>query len=475
MSKEILKAFDMLEEEKGISRDIIIEALESALVSAYRRNYNQAQNVEVKFDQETGDLKVFSVKEVVEVVLDSTIEVSLADAHDIHPAYELGDMIKFEVTPKDFGRIAAQTAKQVITQRLREAERGIIYEEFIDYEDDLLTGIVERQDRRYVYVNLGKIEAVLTPEGQIPNEIFQPHERVQVYVERVENTTKGPQIYVSRSHPNLLKRLFEQEVPEIYDGTVEIKSIAREAGDRSKIAVVSHDDNVDPVGTCVGPRGSRVQTIVNELKGENMDIIEWSADEAEYISSALNPADVQSVHFVPGENAVVVVVPDNHLSLAIGKRGQNARLAAKLTGYKIDIKSESDFAEYVDSPEYAERFAEKEDESIDEFGDEADFTDLDQEVNDLDQTALDAAEVAEYENLDSYSDLDASLDEVAGLNGEQDIKLQDNLDEGNVGAQDVEDLIGERELDLETDYEELQIDEELAQYEDDQEEISLDD
>ncbi|MGH2119025.1 transcription termination/antitermination protein NusA, partial [Aerococcus sp. L_32] len=220
MSKEMLRAFEALEDEKGISKEVILEALEAALVSAYKRNYQQAQNVEVKFDVKKGSIEVFAVKEVVDLVMDSQLEVSLEDAHDLNSAYEIGDKIKFEVTPKDFGRIAAQTAKQVIMQRVREAERSIIYNEYIDYEDDILTGIVERQDRRYVYVSLGKIEAVIPPEGQIPNETFQPHERVQVYVERVENTTKGPQVYVSRSHPSLLKRLFEQEVPEIFDGTV---------------------------------------------------------------------------------------------------------------------------------------------------------------------------------------------------------------------------------------------------------------
>lgn len=356
MSKKLLEAFELLEQEKGISKETIVEAVESALVFAYKRNFNQAQNVEVEFDDKKGTFHVYSVKEVVDTVMDSNLEVSLADALEIHRGYEIGDKIRFEVTPKDFGRIAAQTAKQVITQRLREAERAIIYNEFIDYEDDLLTGLVERQDHRYVYVNLGKIEAVLTPEGQIPGERFQPQDRIQVYVERVENTTKGPQIYVSRTHPNMLKRLFEQEVPEIFDGTVEIRAISREAGDRSKLAVYSNDLNVDAVGTCVGPKGSRVQTIVSELKGENMDIIEWSDDPAQLIANALNPANVLEVHFVPNESSCVVVVPDRHLSLAIGKRGQNARLAAKLTNYKIDIKAQSDFEVYKETEEYQQRF-----------------------------------------------------------------------------------------------------------------------
>lgn len=347
MSKEMLNALDALEAEKGISKEIVIDALEAALVSAYKRHYGQAQNVEVEFDQKKGNIHVYAVKEVTEEVMDSQLEVSLKEAMTINPAYEIGDKIRFEVTPKDFGRIAAQTAKQVILQRVREAERTIIYNEFSAYEKDILQGIVERQDNRYIYVNLGKIEAVLSKQDQMPNEFYQPHDRIKVFVSRVENTSKGPQVFVSRSHPDLLRRLFEQEVPEVYDGTVEIVSIAREAGDRSKVAVRSFDANVDPVGTCVGPKGQRVQAIVNELKGENMDIVEWNDDPAVFIANALNPAEVTDVIFdVDNPIACTVVVPDYQLSLAIGKRGQNARLAAKLTGFKIDIKSESDMEEF---------------------------------------------------------------------------------------------------------------------------------
>lgn len=342
MSKELLNALDDLETEKGISKELVIEALEAALVSAYKRNYGQAQNVAVEFDSKKGNISVYSVKDVVDTVYDSRLEVSLEESVKINPAYEIGDKIRFEVTPKDFGRIAAQTAKQVIMQRIREAERSIIYNEFIAYENDIMQGIVERQDNRYIYVNLGKIEAVLSKQEQIPNEVYKPHDRIKVYVTKVENTSKGPQIFVSRSHPDLLKRLFEQEVPEIYDGVVEIISIAREAGDRAKVAVVSRDEQIDPVGTCVGPKGQRVQAIVNELKGENMDIVEWSDNPATYIANALNPAKVIDVVFDEATNSCLVVVPDYQLSLAIGKRGQNARLAAKLTGFKIDIKSESD-------------------------------------------------------------------------------------------------------------------------------------
>lgn len=352
MSKEMLNALDALEAEKGISKEIVIEALEAALISAYKRHYGQSQNVEVVFDNKKGNIHVYAVKEVTEEVMDSQLEVSLKDAILINPAYEIGDKIRFEVTPKDFGRIAAQTAKQVILQRVREAERNIIYTEFSAYENDIMQGIVERQDNRYIYVNLGKIEAVLSKQDQMANEFYQPHDRIKVYVSKVENTSKGPQVFVSRSHPDLLRRLFEQEVPEVYDGTVEIVSIAREAGDRSKVAVRSHDPNIDPVGTCVGPKGQRVQALVNELKGENMDIVEWSEDPAVFIGNALNPAEVSDVIFsADNPKACTVVVPDYQLSLAIGKRGQNARLAAKLTGFKIDIKSESDMMSYYENLE----------------------------------------------------------------------------------------------------------------------------
>ncbi|MFH5671930.1 transcription termination factor NusA, partial [Listeria monocytogenes] len=252
-----------------------------------------------------------------------------------------GDVVELEVTPKDFGRIAAQTAKQVVTQRVREAERGIIYDEFIDREDDIMTGIVERQDSRFIYVNLGKIEAILSQNEQMPNETYHAHDRIKVYLTKVEKTTKGPQIFVSRTHPGLLKRLFEMEVPEIYDGVVEIKSVAREAGDRSKISVYTANEEVDPVGACVGPKGARVQTIVNELKGEKIDIVEWSEDPFTFVANALSPSKVLDVIVNEADQATTVIVPDYQLSLAIGKRGQNARLAAKLTGWKIDIKSET--------------------------------------------------------------------------------------------------------------------------------------
>lgn len=348
MSKELVKAMQVLEEEKGISRQVIKEALESALALAYKKNYDQAQNVEVQFDENKGTIKVYSVKEVVETNYDSTLEISLEEALKINRAYEIGDKIKFEVTPKDFGRIATQTAKHVIMQRIREAERENIFEEFSQYVDEIMTGTVERQDHRFIYVNIGRVEAIMPLGEQIPSEQFELDQRIKVYVAKVDKTSKGPQIVVSRAHNDFLRRLFEQEVPEIYDGTVEVMAIAREAGDRAKVAVRSRDKNIDPVGTCVGPRGQRVQAIVNELNGENMDIIEWNEDPVVFIQNALSPAQVLKVDFNEEAHACIVVVPDNQLSLAIGKRGQNARLAARLTTYKIDIKSESSYADYLE-------------------------------------------------------------------------------------------------------------------------------
>lgn len=345
MSSDLLDAITALEKDKGISKEVLIEALEAALISAYKRNFNQAQNVRVDINEGLGQIKVYARKEVVEEVEDARLQISLEQAKQINSRYELGDTVEIEVTPRNFGRIAAQTAKQVVTQRVREAERGVIYNEFIDREDDIMTGIVQRLDHRFIYVDLGRVEALLPLSEQMPNEEYHPHDRIKVYITKVENTTKGPSVMVSRTHPGLLKRLFELEVPEIYDGTVEIKSIAREAGDRSKIAVHADDPAVDAVGSCVGPKGARVQTIVTELKGEKIDIVRWSDDPVTYVANALSPSKVVKVIVHEAEKATTVIVPDYQLSLAIGKKGQNARLAAKLTGWKIDIKSESEAEE----------------------------------------------------------------------------------------------------------------------------------
>ncbi|MEW9667673.1 transcription termination factor NusA [Ammoniphilus sp. 3BR4] len=341
MNSDFIEALNDLEKEKGINKEILIEAIEAALISGYKRNFNSAQNVRVDINRDTGAVKVFARKNVVEEVLDPRLEISLEAAQEIDPNFTFDDIVEIEVTPRDFGRIAAQTAKQVVTQRIREAERGIIFSEFIDREDDIITGIVQRQDARNYYIDLGKVEAIMPVNEKMPGENFQQGDRIKAYITKVEKTTKGPQIFVSRTHPGLLKRLFELEVPEIFDGVVELKSVAREAGDRSKIAVHSIDPNVDPVGACVGPKGARVQTIVNELRGEKIDIVRWSEDPTVYVANALSPSKVISVEVSEEEKMTRVMVPDYQLSLAIGKRGQNARLAAKLTGWKIDIKSES--------------------------------------------------------------------------------------------------------------------------------------
>ncbi|MRG63415.1 transcription termination factor NusA [Limosilactobacillus reuteri] len=370
INTEMIGALDYLEKEKGIKKEIVIEALEQALESAYKQNYGD-KNVEVEFNSLTGNIKVYAVKTITDdeeaVEADSNEFMSLADARKLPhgQGYDIGDEIREEVTPRDFGRIAAQTAKQVVMQRLREEERKIIYDKYKTYENEIITGEVSREDKRFTYVDLGDgVEGAMGFRDKMPNEHYHVHDRIQVYVTKVNDDRRGPQIFVSRTAPELLKRLFEREVPEIKDGTVLIENIAREAGDRAKVAVYSNDPNVDPVGTCVGPRGSRVQAIVNELDGENMDIVEYVKDPAKFIANALNPAEVLDVIFNEDkpaneteesegeettegqtERSCTVVVPDNQLSLAIGKRGQNARLAARLTKYKIDIKSESEMAE----------------------------------------------------------------------------------------------------------------------------------
>ncbi|WP_010630918.1 transcription termination factor NusA [Sporolactobacillus vineae] len=345
MSSDLVEAITALEKDKGISKEVLLDALEAALISAYKRNFEQAQNVRVAIDETLGQIKVYARKEVAEAVENPNLQISLDDAKKLNSNYQIGDTVEIEVTPRNFGRIAAQTAKQVVTQRVREAERGVIYSEFIDRQDDIMTGIVQRIDHRFIYVDLGRVEALLPQSEQMPNETYRPHDRIKVYLTKVEDNKKGPMITVSRTHPGLLKRLFELEVPEIYDGTVEIKSISREAGDRSKIAVYAEDPEVDAVGACVGQRGARVQTIVNELKGEKIDIVNWSEDPVIYVANALSPSKVVKVIVHEAEKATTVIVPDYQLSLAIGKKGQNARLAAKLTGWKIDIKSETEAEE----------------------------------------------------------------------------------------------------------------------------------
>lgn len=341
MNGEFIDAIAQIAKEKNIQPEVLFEALESALVSAYKKNFGSAQNVKTIINRETGDVHVYAQKTVVDEVYDNLLEISLENAKAIDRNYNLGDVVDIEVTPRAFGRIAAQTAKQVVVQKIREAERGIIFDEFSSKENDMIIGTVQRKDKQNVYIDLGRTEAVLGPNEQMPGEEYNFNDRLKLYIVEVKKTSKGPQIVVSRTHPGLVKRLFEQEVPEIFQGVVEIKAIAREAGSRTKIAVYSHDENVDPTGACIGQKGTRVQNIVDELKGEKIDVIKWSKIPEEFIASALSPAKVLSVTLDEKEKSAKVVVMDFQLSLAIGKEGQNARLAAKLTGWKIDIKSQS--------------------------------------------------------------------------------------------------------------------------------------
>ena len=338
---EFIEALHLIEKEKGIDKEIIFEAIEASLVSACKKNFGSNQNIKVVIDRETGNVACYAQREVVEEVMDEQNEIDLMAARILNPRYQIGDTVDLEVTPRDFGRVAAQTAKQVVVQKFREAEREILYNQYITKEREVVTAIVQRKERRNIIVQMGKIDAVLAANEQIPGEQYNFMDRIKVYVLEVKQTPKGPQIYVSRTHPELVKRLFEQEVPEVHDGTVEIKSIAREAGSRTKIAVYSKDENVDALGACVGQNGYRVNVIVNELGGEKIDVINWSEDPKEFIAAALSPSKVLAVAINEAEQSAKIVVPDHQLSLAIGKEGQNARLSAKLTGWRIDIKSET--------------------------------------------------------------------------------------------------------------------------------------
>ena len=360
MNEEFIGALKEIVKEKGISEDLIFTTIEDAMVAAYKKNYanqnTQAQNVRVSINRENGEIRVFSQKIVVDEVYDDVTEITLEEAKAINPKYEVDDIVELEVTPKNFGRVAAQLAKQVVMQRIKEAERNIVYNEYKEKEFDIITGTILRKDKGMVFVNLGRLEGVIGPNEQMPNEEYNFNEKLKLYIVEVKNGSKGAQIHVSRTHPGLVKRLFELEVPEIYEGIVEIKSISREAGSRTKIAVYSNDESVDPMGACVGPKGVRVQNIVNELKDEKIDIIKWSKNPEEFIANSLSPAKVLSVVADEETKTCKVVVDDNQLSLAIGKEGQNVRLAAKLTNWKIDIKSKSQ-AEALKAQEEAEEEA----------------------------------------------------------------------------------------------------------------------
>lgn len=386
MSAELIHALDQLEREKGIDKEILIEAIEAALISAYKRNFGSTQNVKIYIDRLSGDVRVFALKRVTAEPENDLLDISVEEARKINKKLEENDIAEIEVTPRKFGRIAAQTAKQVVMQRIREAERGIIFDEFYNKESDIVTGIVQRAERKNVIIDLGKTEAVLPYTEQTPGEEYRFNERIKTYIVEVRKTAKGPQITVSRTHPGLVKRLFELEVPEIHEGVVEIRSIAREPGSRTKIAVYSREENVDPVGACVGQKGTRVQAIVDELRGEKIDIIKWSNNPEEFISSSLSPAKVIRVDADDDEKTARVIVPDYQLSLAIGKEGQNARLAAKLTGWKIDIKSESQLRAAIEqqmfniTANYSEEDEEIDEEDIEDTGaEDADIEGMDVE------------------------------------------------------------------------------------------------
>jgi N utilization substance protein A len=343
MNREFILAVEELEREKDISKDLLIEAIEMALISAYKKNYGTSQNVSVNIDRETGDIDVYMRKDVVETAEDESYQVALEDVIALDPNYKVGDAIEYRVTPKDFGRIAAQTAKQVVVQRIREAERGVIFDDYVNRQGEIVTGTIQRISNETVFVNMGKTEGILAVTEQVKGEGYHVNSRMKFFIMDVRKTMKGPQIYLSRSHPGLVKRLFELEVPEIQDGIVEVRNVAREAGSRTKMAVSTDDDGIDPVGACVGSRGIRVQAVVDELSGEKIDIINWSNDPQQNINNALSPAKVERVIVNDDGKSATVVVPDYQLSLAIGKEGQNVRLAAKLCGWKIDIKSHSQY------------------------------------------------------------------------------------------------------------------------------------
>lgn len=354
MANDLIMALIEIEKERGIPKAALIDAIKAALNTAYKKNFGTSQNVSVEFNDITGEVRVFSQKTIVENVEDDRLEIAAEDAMELYPDCHIDDLVYVEATPANFGRIAAQTAKQVVIQKLREAERSLIYEEFLDREGEIVTGTIQRVENKNVYISLGRTEGIMLPADQVPSEKYEAGQRLKAYINEVKNTPKGPNIYLSRSHPYFLRRLFELEVPEIFDGVVEIKSLAREAGFRSKIAVHSLDDKIDSVGACVGPKGLRVQNIVSELGGEKIDIIKYDKTVEKYIANALSPSKVLAVYADEEEKTARVIVPDYQLSLAIGKEGQNARLAAKLTGWKVDIKSESQLEELEEFEELEE-------------------------------------------------------------------------------------------------------------------------
>lgn len=348
-NKELILALEELEKEKGIKKSYIIESIETALVTAYKRNFDALENVRVDIDKNTGATHIYAIKDIMENANDEATEITLEEAHKINRDLNIGDTVEVEIVPKDFGRIAAQTAKQVIVQKLREVERDLIFDEYSERKGEIVSGIIQKADKNIVIVDLGRIEGIMLSKEQIPTERYKVNDKIKAYIMEVERGLKGaPQVMISRSHPDFVRKLLEFEIPEIYEGLIEIKSISRDPGSRSKVAVYSPDPNIDPVGSCVGSKGVRIQNVINELNDEKIDVIEWDADPSIYIASALLPAQILAVDIKEEEKFAKVIVPDDQLSLAIGKSGQNARLAAKLTNWKIDIKSESQFREILE-------------------------------------------------------------------------------------------------------------------------------
>ena len=406
MNKEFIEALEDLGKEKGISKDLLLEAVEKAMVSAYRgRNKEAKDNVRVNIDPKTGEIEILSRKTVVEEVSDPSSEVLLSEVLEYDPDYAVGDIVEYEEPLEDLGRIAAQTAKQVVVQAVREIERGMIYDEYFERQGEIVTGVIQRVSNDTAFINLGRTEAIMSPGEQVRTERYSPNSRMKFYLKEVKKTQKGPQIFMSRSHPGLVKRLFEKEVPEIEDGIVVIENLAREAGSRTKMTVSSTDESVDPVGACVGNRGARVQAVVDELFGEKIDIITWSDDVEENISNALSPAKVEKIVLEDEENAAIAVVPDYQLSLAIGKEGQNVRLAAKLCGMKIDIKSHSQY------------FGNSEDNLVGELDDEgylnpADF--IDDEPEDVEEAVSDeSTDIEESVEVEEAAEAEPPADDEA--------------------------------------------------------------
>lgn len=423
MNQEFILALKQLESEKGIREDVILEALETALISSYKKNYGTSQTVDVTIDRDTGEISVSAEKTVVDKVMDDQMEISLEDAKKINPRLEIGDIYYEAINPEKFGRIAAQTARQVVIQRIKDAEREVIYDDYADRENEIITCDVQRVSKGNVFVDLGKTEAILPVSEQTPGESYSQGDRYKMLILEVNRQPKGPQIVLSRSHPNLVRRLFELEVPEIHDGVVEIYSVAREAGSRTKLAVFSKDEEVDPLGACVGFKGSRVKTIVDELHDEKIDIVIYEKDIATFIGNALSPSKVVEVFINHREKAAMVVVPDYQLSLAIGKEGQNARLAAKLTNWKIDIKSETQFSEYLDELG----------QTMEEFRDEFENTSVQDEETADEETPVEK-EFKEYDNFASIGgltgmDLNNLFVDASSETSGDEVELSEDLEE----------------------------------------------